>query len=74
MRRLHWFKLGSPHDAEDSWKLVRFIRHLPKLTTEEEAEMKELNPRSPDEFKEEREEKEFLNGDQSHEHAQHEHH
>lgn len=66
---------GSAHDAEDSWKLVRFIRHLPKLTSEEEAEMQELNPKSPDELKEEQEEKEFLNGDQSHEHTlQHEHH
>ena len=65
---------GSSHDTEDSWKLVRFIRHLPKLTAEEEAEMKEMNPKSPDELKEEQEEREFLNGDQSHEHAQHEHH
>jgi mono/diheme cytochrome c family protein len=66
---------GSHHDAEDSWKLVRFIRHIPKLTAEEEAEMQELNPKSPDEFKEEQEEKEFLNGDQSHEHTpQHERH
>ena len=65
---------GSDHDAEDSWKLVRFIRHLPKLTAEEEAEMKEMNPKSPDELKEEQEEREFLNGDQTHEHAQHEHH
>ena len=51
-----------------------FIRHLPKLTAEEEAEMQGLNPKSPDELKEEQEEKEFLNGDQSHEHTQHEHH
>jgi mono/diheme cytochrome c family protein len=65
---------GSDHDAEDSWKLVRFIRHLPKLTAEEAAEMKKLNPKSPDELKEEQEEDEFLNGDQSHEHSQHEHH
>ncbi|HEY7388367.1 MAG TPA: c-type cytochrome, partial [Bryobacteraceae bacterium] len=26
---------GSEHDAEDSWKLVRFIRHLPALTFDE---------------------------------------
>src|SRR5580704_6417421 len=36
---------GSKHDNQDSWKLVRFIRHLPKLTTEEEAEMQEMNPK-----------------------------
>lgn len=65
---------GSHHDIEDSWRLVRFIRHLPKLTAEEEAEMQKLNPKSPDELKEEQEENEFLNGDQSHEQTPHEHH
>jgi mono/diheme cytochrome c family protein len=65
---------GSGHDEQDSWKLVRFIRHLPQLTAEEEAEMRSLNPKSPDELKEEQEEREFLNGDQSHEHAEHQHH
>jgi mono/diheme cytochrome c family protein len=65
---------GSGHDEQDSWKLVRFIRHLPQLSAEEEAEMQALNPKSPDELKEEQEEREFLNGDQSHEHAEHQHH
>jgi mono/diheme cytochrome c family protein len=65
---------GSQHDEEDSWKLVRFIRHLPQLTAEEEQEMQALNPKSPDELKEEQEERDFLNGDQSHEHAEHHHH
>jgi mono/diheme cytochrome c family protein len=65
---------GSRHDSQDTWKLVRFIRHLPKLTAEEAAEMEKLNPKSPDELKEEQEEEEFLNGDQTHEHTQHEHH
>ena len=65
---------GSNHDTEASWKLVRFIRHLPKLTAQEEAEMQELNPKSPDELKEEQEEKEFLNGEQLHEQPQHAHH
>jgi hypothetical protein len=40
---------GSDHDAEDSWKLVRFIRHLPDLTIEERKQMEKLNPRSPEE-------------------------
>jgi mono/diheme cytochrome c family protein len=62
------------HDEEDSWKLVRFIRHLPQITPEEEREMQSLNPKSPDELKEEQEEKEFLNGEEPHEHAEHEHH
>jgi mono/diheme cytochrome c family protein len=59
------------HDEEDSWKLVRFIRHLPQVTAEEEREMQSLNPKSPDELKEEQEEKEFLNGGESHEQEHH---
>jgi len=58
---------GSAHDAGDSWKLVRFIRHLPELTADEEAEMQGLNPKGPDELKEEQGEKQFLNGDRSNE-------
>ena len=65
---------GTIHDEQDSWKLVLFIRHLPKLTTEEEREMETLNPKSPEELKEEEEERKFLNGEQSDEQAQHEHH
>ncbi|HEY6344897.1 MAG TPA: c-type cytochrome [Bryobacteraceae bacterium] len=41
----------SGHAAEDSWKLVRFIRHLPKLTFEEEQEMRALNPKIPEDLK-----------------------
>jgi mono/diheme cytochrome c family protein len=65
---------GTAHDEQDSWKLVRFIRHLPKLTAEEEQEMETLNPKGPEELREEEEERKFLNGEQSDEHAQHEHH
>jgi mono/diheme cytochrome c family protein len=65
---------GSAHDEQDSWKLVRFIRHLPQLTANEEKEMQELNPKSPDDLKEEQQERDFLNGDTPNEHAQHEHH
>lgn len=64
---------GTGHDEQDSWKLVRFIRHLPILTAEEEQAMREMNPKSPDELKEEREERKFLNGGQSHEHPPHKH-
>ena len=64
----------STHDEEDSWKLVHFIRHLPQITAQEEREMQSLNPKSPDEIQEEQEEKEFLNGEQPHEHTEHEHH
>ena len=64
---------GTERDAEDSWKLVRFIRHLPKLTPEEEKQMEALNPKSPDELKEEQEEKDFLSGGEIHE-QEHQHH
>jgi mono/diheme cytochrome c family protein len=66
---------GSAHDEEDSWKLVHFIRHLPNLTWEEKKEMERLNPKSPDEIKEEQEEEEFLKGEKSNEpEVPHHHH
>jgi mono/diheme cytochrome c family protein len=53
---------GTEKDAQDSWKLVHFIRHLPALSPEEIKEMEKLNPKSPDELEEERQEEEFLKG------------
>jgi mono/diheme cytochrome c family protein len=50
-------------DDMDSWKLVSFIRHLPQLTPAEETEMQQLNPKSPDEIREEKQEEDFLKGD-----------
>lgn len=52
---------GGADTADQSWKLVYFIRHLPQLTPAEEAQMESLNPKSPDEFREEQEEQNFLN-------------
>jgi hypothetical protein len=40
---------GEHGGGESSWKLVDFIRHLPKLTPDELKEMKRLNPKGPDE-------------------------
>lgn len=57
---------GSDHGEADSWKLVRFIRHLPQLSFSEQKEMEGLNPKSPAELEEEKEEQKFLKGD-SHE-------
>ena len=54
---------GSDQDAQDSWKLVHFIRHLPQLTAAEKKEMEKLNPKSPDELREEAEEEKFLKGE-----------
>jgi len=62
---------GGTQDTEDSWKLVRFIRHLPAMSAAEERKMKDMNPRTPDEFREEQEERDFLNGNDSHEQTQH---
>ena len=64
---------GSERDQQDTWKLVRFIRHLPSLTAVELEQMKEFNPRSPQEIREEQEEKEFLNGGPVHPHEQQHH-
>jgi mono/diheme cytochrome c family protein len=55
---------GEPVDNDqDTWKLVTFIRHLPKLSEQEETEMQHLNPKTPDEIQEEKEEENFLKGD-----------
>lgn len=54
---------GQPvDDDEHSWGLVALIRHLSKLTPAELKQMAKLNPKSPDEWREEQEEEEFLRG------------
>ena len=53
---------GGNGSEDASWKLVRFLRHLPQLTAEERAEMEHLNPKGPDEIEEEKQEEDFLNG------------
>jgi len=53
---------GVPGKPEESWKLVHFIRHLPALTAAEKAEMRRLNPRGLEEWRELQEEEEFLRG------------
>ena len=59
-----WGKAGG--NDEDTWKLVHLIRHLPQLTPEEEREMERLNPKGPEEWREQQEEEQFLNeGDTS---------
>jgi mono/diheme cytochrome c family protein len=57
----------------DSWKLVHFIRHLPKISAQELERMKTLNPRSPHEIEEEEEIRRFLEGDDSQPPAGHGH-
>ncbi len=53
---------GDADHDEDSWKLVHFIRHLPKLTANEIQEMERLNPRSFADWEQRRMEEEFLRG------------
>jgi mono/diheme cytochrome c family protein len=65
---------GSAHDEEDSWKLVRFIRHLPQLTFDEKKAMEKLNPKGPDDRQEEEEEEKFLRGEDKHEPTPEHHH
>lgn len=53
---------GGKDTADDSWKLVLFIHHLPHLTPAEEAEMQSLNPKGPAEVQEVKKEQRLLNG------------
>lgn len=46
------FGNGTAESAYGSWGLVHFIRHLPKITPAEIAEMEALNPKSPEECQE----------------------
>jgi len=57
----------AAHSERDSWKLVRFIRHLPKLTFEEKKQMEKLNPKGPDDKMEEEQEEKFLKGEDTNE-------
>jgi len=61
--RLTGMPAWGGHDEADSWKLVHFIRHLPQLTFEEKREMESLNPKGPDDRKEEEDEEKFLRGE-----------
>jgi mono/diheme cytochrome c family protein len=65
---------GQPGSQEDSWKLVLFIRHLPKLTPEERVEMEHYNPKGPEDLSEEQEEQDFLRGEPQQQKSKPEHH
>jgi mono/diheme cytochrome c family protein len=60
-----WGEAG-PHDATESWELVHFIRHLPKITAQELAEMESLNPKTRKEFEDEEAIRSFLAGEGDH--------
>ena len=52
---------GSSGRDDDSWKLVLFIRHLPRMNPEETKEMEQFNPKSAVDRSEEEDEQLFLN-------------
>jgi mono/diheme cytochrome c family protein len=53
---------GTKAGKEASWKLVRFIRHLPQLSAQEVSQMEGLNPKSPEDFEQQQRAEQFLNG------------
>ena len=53
---------GSKTGEEESWRLVRFIRHLPQITREEVEQMEGMNPKSPEAVRQQIEEEKFLGG------------
>jgi mono/diheme cytochrome c family protein len=55
---------GSEQSKRETWHLVAFLRHVPRLTPGEKLEMERLNPKSPDEWREMQEDQEFLEGKQ----------
>ena len=52
----------TPEDDRASWHLVSFIRHVPWITPKELEEMKAMNPKTPDEFREDEQVRKFLEG------------
>ena len=57
---------GQPGEHDHgSWELVAFLRHLPSLTADEEIEMRNMNPITPSELKEQQAEENFLSSDKS---------
>lgn len=55
----------EPDQDIDSWKLVHFIRHLPRLSSDELDRMRSLNPKTKRQLEEEAAFDKFLQGDDS---------
>jgi Cytochrome C oxidase, cbb3-type, subunit III len=56
---------GDPEKDLDSWKLVHFIRYLPKIRQEELEEMEALNPKTKHDLEEAAAFDKFLEGGES---------
>lgn len=54
---------GTSEGVRASWNLVQFIRHLPRLTTDELESMRQFNPKTQAEWQEQEEERAFLAGE-----------
>jgi hypothetical protein len=68
-----WGSPGPEDDAE-TWELVQFIRHLPRVTTDELEEMKSMNPKTRGDLEEDEAIRKFLEGGEApREPARHEH-
>ena len=57
------FGTGSRDEAENTWHLVHFIRHLVRITDDELERMKAMNPMSPEQLRQQIEEEKFLKGE-----------
>jgi mono/diheme cytochrome c family protein len=53
---------ATEEGKRSTWHLVHFMRELPKLTDDQIERMKALNPRSPEEIRQQIEEERFLSG------------
>jgi mono/diheme cytochrome c family protein len=56
---------GTAASGYGSWALVHLVRRLPQITPEELAEMEALNPKTPEEWEELRQEEAFLQGEEN---------
>lgn len=54
---------GTAQGMEQTWHLVHFIRQLPTITEDDVEKMKAMNPRSPEEIRQEIEADRFLSGE-----------
>jgi mono/diheme cytochrome c family protein len=57
------FGAGTAESERESWELVHFIRHLPRLTEQELQEMRRFNPMSREELEAELAAEAFLRGE-----------
>jgi mono/diheme cytochrome c family protein len=55
---------GTEAGQRASWALVHFIRRLPSLTAEEIERMETMNPRTPEEFRQQEAARRFLAGEE----------